>query len=158
MAEYINGSNLLLLVDGKAVGHCTTHTITFNSDTVDRSVKPLATLAKSSGLWKGKGVTGLSVSVSAEGLRFETETESGWEEIAPKWGVGSSVVLVSFKRKETALTAGDDGAVTPSADDIYLKGKFVITSLEEVSAANEDATYSVNFENDGEPEVYPGKA
>ena len=26
---YVNGSDILLSVGGKAVGHCTTHTITF---------------------------------------------------------------------------------------------------------------------------------
>lgn len=72
---YINGSDLLLKVGGKAVGHCTSHTLTFNSETKDRAVKPEASAAKSSGLWKGKGVTGLSISISAEGLRFYDETE-----------------------------------------------------------------------------------
>lgn len=46
MAEtgnYINGSDILLKVDGKAVGHCSTHTLTFNSETKDRAVKPVAT-------------------------------------------------------------------------------------------------------------------
>ena len=39
----------------------------------------------------------------------------------------------------------------------YVKGNFVIASLEETSPAQDDATYSVSLENDGEPEVYPGK-
>lgn len=39
---YINGSDLLLKVGGKAVGHCTSHTLTFNSETKDRAVKPVA--------------------------------------------------------------------------------------------------------------------
>ena len=39
----------------------------------------------------------------------------------------------------------------------YLVGKFVITSLEEDSPAQDDATYSVSLENDGEPTTYPGK-
>ena len=31
-------------------------------------------------MWKGKGVTGLSISISAEGLRFYDETENGYDE------------------------------------------------------------------------------
>ena len=77
---YINGSDLLLMVGGKAVGHCTSHTLTFNSETKDRAVKPAASEAKSSGLWKNKGVTSLSISISAEGLRFYDETENGHEQ------------------------------------------------------------------------------
>lgn len=141
--QYINGSDLLLEVGGKAVGHCTSHTLTFNSETKDRAVKPVATAEKSSGLWKGKGVTGLSISISAEGLRFYEETENGYDQIAPLWGKGDSVTVKAFKR-------GDDE--TP-----YVEGKFVIASLEETSPAQDDATYSVSLENDGEPEKYPGK-
>lgn len=95
---YINGSDLLLKVGGKAVGHCTSHTLTFNSETKDRAVKPVASAAKSSGLWKDKGVTGLSISISAEGLRFYGETENGHEQIAPLWGKGASVEVEAFKR------------------------------------------------------------
>ena len=140
---YINGSDLLLMVGGKAVGHCTSHTLTFNSETKDRAVKPVASAAKSSGLWKGKGVTGLSISISAEGLRFYDETENGHEQIAPLWGKGDSVEVKAFKR------GGDT--------EPYVKGKFVIASIEETSPAQDDATYSVSLENDGEPDIYPGK-
>lgn len=141
--DYINGSDLLLKVGGKAVGHCTTHTITFNSETKDRAVKPEATKGKSSGLWKGKGVTGLSISISAEGLRFYDEKENGYNEIAPKWGKGESVEVEAFERESDTKP--------------YVKGNFIISSLEETSPAQDDATYSVNLENDGEPEIYPGK-
>jgi hypothetical protein len=152
--DYINGSDLLLFVGGKAIGHCTTHTITLNSETKDRQVKPLASLGIQSGLWKQKGVTGLSISISAEGLRFYDETENGYEEIAPLWGVGQSVEVAAYKRNETApgVTTEGQNANTP-----YVKGNFVIASIEETSPAQDDATYSITLENDGEPEIYPGK-
>jgi len=140
---YINGSDLLLMVGGKAIGHCTTHTLTFNTETKDRAVKPLASAAKSAGLWKNKGVTSLSISISAEGLRFYDETENGYDELAPSWGKGASVEVQAFKR-------GSD--TTP-----YVKGNFVITSIEETSPAQDDSTYSISLENDGEPDTYPGK-
>lgn len=140
---YVNGSNLLLSVGGKAVGHCTSHTLTFNSETKDRAVKPAASNGYSAGLWKAKGVTGLSISISAEGLRFYGETESGFTEIAAKWGVGSCVEVLAYER---------EGDATP-----YVKGNFVIASIEETSPAQDDATYSISLENDGEPDVYPGK-
>lgn len=147
MAEptgYINGSDLLLSINGKAIGHCTSHKLTFNSETKERAVKPAASEPISSGLWKDKGVNGLSISISAEGLRFYDETEGGFTEIGAQWGVGQSVTVKAFKR---------GGDATP-----YLEGKFVITSLEEDSPAQDDATYSVSLENDGEPTKYPGKA
>ena len=143
--EYINGSDLLLKIGGKAVGHCTSHTITLNAETKDRAVKPVASAAKSAGLWKHKGITALSLSISAEGLRCYTaaETENGFDQISPSWGKGSSVEVEAYQR-------GSD--TTP-----YLKGNFVITSMEESSPAQDDSTYSVSLENDGEPTIYPGK-
>lgn len=143
-SNYINGSDLLLSVGGKALGHCTTHTLTFNTETKDRAVKPEASKAKSAGLWKGKGVTGLSISITGEGLRFEGETENGYTELSALWGAGAPIEVSAFER------GGDSSP--------YLTGSFVITSLEEASPAQDDATYTINLENDGEPSVYPGKA
>lgn len=140
---YINGSDLLLMVGEKAIGHCTTHTLTFESETKDHAVKPAASVAKSAGLWKEKVITGLSISISAEGLRFSGETESGFDELAPSWGKGAVVTVKGFKR---------GGDASP-----YISGSFVITSLEETSPAGDDATYSIKLENAGEPDVYPGK-
>lgn len=140
---YINGSDLLLSVGEKAVGHCTSHTLTFNSETKDRAVKPVSTAPVSAGLWKGKGVIGLSISISAEGLRFYKDTENGYDEIAAMWGKGQSVKVKAFQRENDE---------TP-----YVEGNFVIASIEETSPAQDDATYSITLENDGEPEKYPGK-
>ena len=141
---YINGSDLLLSVDGKAIGHCTTHTITFNSETKDRAVKPAASQSYSAGLWKGKGVTGLSISISAEGLRYYGESENGYAELSALWGAGASIQVKAFQRE------GDEAP--------YVQGNFVITNLEETSPAQDDATFSISLESDGEPTTYPGKA
>ena len=140
---YINGSDILLSVGGKAIGHCTSHTLTFNSETKDRAVKPAAAESVSTGLWKGKGVTGLSISISAEGLRYYGESENGWDELSALWGAGAPIAVKAFRR---------DNDANP-----YLEGNFVITSLEESSPAQDDATYSISLENDGEPTTYPGK-
>lgn len=142
-SNYVNGSDLLLKVGGKAVGHCTSHTLTFGSETKERAVKPVATEKKSAGLWKGQGVTSLSIEIKAEGLVFATETENGFDKLAPLWGAGDSVEVEAFRREEDT---------TP-----YVKGMFVIDSLEQTAPAQDDATYSVSLKNDGEPEVYPGK-
>lgn len=54
--DYINGSDLLLNVGGKAIGHCTTHTTTFNSDTKERAVKPVASASKTSGSGRARAL------------------------------------------------------------------------------------------------------
>ncbi|MDE6479268.1 MAG: phage tail protein [Muribaculaceae bacterium] len=141
---YINGSDLLLKVGGNPIGHCTSHTITFNSEAKDRAVKPVATAGRSAGLWKDKTVTGLSVSISFEGLRFYGETENGYDEIGAKWGKGDLVEVEAFHRTQDTKP--------------YFKGKCVIDSLEESAPAQDDATYSGQLSNSGEPDIYPGKA
>lgn len=140
---YINGSDLLLSVGGKAIGHCTSHTITFNSETKDRAVKPAASASYSAGLWKAKGVTGLSISVKADGLRYYGEGENGFDELSALWGAGAPVTVKAFER---------EGDATP-----YLDGSFVITSVEETTPAQDDATYTISLESNGEPTTYPGK-
>ena len=133
---YCNGSDMLLFIGGRAVGHCTTHTTTINSETKDRAVKPVASKGISAGLWKNKGVVGLSVSISAEGLVFYQETESGYKNCLSLIGKGQSVDVKCMERD--------------NADKPYLTGKFVVASLERTDAAQDDATYSISLENDGE--------
>lgn len=134
---YCNGSDMLVYVGGKAVGHCTSHTATFNSETKDRAVKPVASASLSAGLWKGKTVTGLSISISAEGLVHYDETESGFKELLAAWKTGAPVTVKCMER------ANDN--------EPYLEGSFVITSLERTDPAQDDATYSIQLENNGEP-------
>lgn len=134
---YCNGSDMLLYVGGKAVGSCTSHTTTLNSETKERAVKPVASQGISAGLWKKKGVVGLSISISAEGLVFYNETESGYKELFALWKAGQSVEVKAMERE--------------NSDKPYLAGKFVIASLERTDPAQDDATYSISLENDGEP-------
>ena len=119
------------------MGSCTSHTTTFNSETKGRAVKPVATAGISGGLWKKKGVVGLSYSISAEGLVFYDETENGFKELFALWKSGKSVEVKCMEREQS--------------EKPYLAGKCVIASLERTDPANDDATYSISLENDGEP-------
>lgn len=133
---YCNGSDMLLYIGGKAVGHCSTHSTTVTSETKDRAVKPVATKGVSAGLWKSKGVVGLGVSITAEGLCFYQETENGYKACLAMIAKGQSIEVKCMERE--------------NSDKPYLSGKFVITSLERTDPAQDDATYSINLENDGE--------
>ena len=132
----MNGSDLLMSITGKACGHCTSHTTTYTSETKDRAVKPAATeSASNAGLFKEKSVTGLSVQVKCEGLRFYGEEESGMKDLLAKWKEGATVELKGFAR-------GGDAAP-------YMSGNFIISSLEESAPAGDDTTYSASFDNTG---------
>ena len=133
---YVNGSDLLMSIGGKACGHCTSHTATYNSETKDRAVKPASTeSAAKAGLFKEKTVTGLSVQVKCEGLRFYGEEENGMKELLAKWKTGATVELKGFAR-------GSDAAP-------YMSGNFIISTLEEAAPAGDDTTYNATFDNTG---------
>lgn len=135
---YINGSDMLLLINNKPIGHCTSHTTTFTSETKDRAVKPVASASMASSMWKNKSVNGLSISIQGEGLRFYGETETGFKTLFSMWAQGQPIQVKCAERLEAGNTASP-----------YLVGSFVITNLEEVTPAEDDATYSVTLENDG---------
>lgn len=138
---FCNGSDMLLYVDGKAVGSCTSHSTSFASETKERAVKPVASASIASGLWKKKGIIGQSVSITAEGLVFYNETENGFANLLAAWKAGKSVDVKCMERE--------------NSDKPYLTGKFVIASLERTDPAQDDSTYSISLENDGEITVDP---
>ena len=55
------------------------------------------------------------------------------------WKAGKSVEIKCMERD--------------NSDKPYLAGKCVITSLERTDPAQDDSTYSISLDNDGEPEV-----
>lgn len=137
--SYCNGSNMLLYLGEDAFGHCTTHTATMNSETKDRAVKPLASKAKTNGMWKEKGVTGLSIAISAEGLIYDGETEASYQKMLAAWKSGQPVKIKCMQRGESKKP--------------YLAGSFIISSLERTDPAQDDSTYTINLDNNGEPDV-----
>lgn len=137
--SYCNGSNMLLYLGEDAFGHCTTHTATMNSETKDRAVKPLASKAKTNGMWKEKGVTGLSIAVSAEGLIYDGETEASYGKMMAAWKSGQPVKIKCMQRGDSQKP--------------YLAGSFIISSLERTDPAQDDSTYTINLDNNGEPDT-----
>lgn len=137
--SYCNGSNMLLYLGEDAFGHCTTHTATMNSETKDRAVKPLASKAKTNGMWKEKGVTGLSIAISAEGLIYDGETEASYGKMMAAWKSGQPVKIKCMQRGDSKKP--------------YLAGSFIISSLERTDPAQDDSTYSINLDNNGEPDI-----
>lgn len=144
---YVNGNDLLVYVktgssnnvSRKAIGHCTTHTATFSTETKDVAVKPAANLVRSTaGLYKSKRITGLAVQVKCSGLCFYEEAEGGFKHILSKWAAGEPVELELFERP------AEGGTIEP-----YCTGAFVISSLENTAPAGDDASYDATFDNDG---------
>lgn len=140
LEAYSDGSDALILVGGKAIGHCTTHSVDLKNDTKERLVKPKASEANADSRWKSKSISGSSVTISGDGLVSLTETEAGYELLLGYAADGIRVEIVGRRR-------GTNGKIS-----VY--GHFVLTSVTKTSPAGEDETYSFTAENDGK--VYFG--
>lgn len=130
---YINGSDLLMDLGGGCIDHCSSHTTTFNTETKSRAVKPAREVESSQAIWTYKGVTGKSVSIKGDGLRAD-ETENGFGKLLDAYNKGEALECKAFRRGE---------------EKPYMTGMFIVTNLEEVAPAQDDATYSVTLENSG---------
>ncbi|MCR5714396.1 MAG: phage tail protein [Bacteroidales bacterium] len=136
---YIHGSDLLLYVNGVALGHSSSCQVSYSAETDERMTKETS----NSGKWSSKEVRKLSVSISAEGFSFYSDTMS-YEDLLALWKAGQKVqVKYAYRGEETTRV---------------MSGDFVITSLSEDAPADNDATYSLQLENAGEITITPATA
>ncbi len=138
--DYIEGRDLMVFVDTGSSGSpvwtptaaATSHTISYSGETKERVTKDTE-----NGAFSQKSVTKLSCSITVEALRVFNK-EVGFEKM----------LELMKKRDPVKLKYG----FTDSADS-YEEGMFVITSLEESSPADDDASYSCTLENTGAVET-----
>ena len=134
---YLNGNDLLLLVKGKAVGHCVSYSVDYKSETKNRAVKPIASAPPGSGKFKETTVTGQSISIKTEQFIYIGETEASHKDFLAVWKTGAAVDLKIIARG--------------SSDDVLLAGSFIIESMSETTEADQDVKSSVSFINNGAP-------
>lgn len=141
--DIIEGRELMMYINTASGGAtptytpqaaATSHTITYSGETKERVTKDTA-----NGAYGEKKVTKLSVSIKCEAL-VSFGDAAGYDKLLE---VMKSREPVKLKYGFTQEQAGDK----------YEEGMFVITSLEQSSAAEEDATYSATFENSGAVET-----
>ena len=141
--DYIEGRDLMLFVDMssdgsepdyKATAAATSHQISYSGETKERVTKDTG-----NGAFSEKSVTKLSVTITCEALTV-FDPDCGYDDL-----------LAIFKsRKKVKLKYG---FTQEASGESYEEGLFVITSLEQSSPADDDATYSATFENSGNVET-----
>ncbi len=140
--DIIEGRDLMLYINtGSAAtptytaqAAATSHTISYTGETKERVTKDTA-----NGAYSEKKVTKLGVSIKCEAL-VSFGDAAGYDKL----------LSVMKNREAVKLKYGFSEEVT---GDTYEEGMFIITSLEQSSAAGEDATYSATFENTGAVET-----
>ena len=140
----LDGTDLILSIDGKALGFSTGCKVSTTTETGERVTKEA-----SSGKWKEKYVKSFSESISADGCVLtdgDTETPT-YDQLKDAQLKGLPIDASYGLRdgdKRTGKTAGG------------YKGKYIITSLELDGQAGDDAKYSVQLENSGKVEKQAG--
>ncbi|MCD8271047.1 MAG: phage tail protein [Parabacteroides sp.] len=141
--DIIEGRDLMMYINTATGGStatytpqaaATSHTITYSGETKERVTKDTA-----NGAYGEKKVTKLSVSIKCEAL------------VSFGDAAGYDKLLEAMKSREPVKLKY--GFSQEESGDKYEEGLFVITSLEQTSAAGEDATYSATFENSGAVET-----
>lgn len=154
--EYIHGSNMILFVGEKALGHCSSCEIQDQAETKSRSIKTLPAYdeeevtdpdlkpsegedTSKDGLWDQKTVSKRTTSISAESLVCKNEIGTTYDELLEIMDSGQPV-KVKYAHK------GEE-------DKQYRVGMFIITSLSESSPADDDVTCSISLENTGKVRI-----
>ena len=127
--EYRDGTDLILSVGGKALGHSTGCKISYKAETGTRKTKEAA-----AGKWDEKYVKSLGVTITADGFVHGEDTDNNLPTL-------ESLFMAHVPVDASWSYRGETGKVH--------KGKFVITSLDNEGKAGDDETYSITLENSG---------
>lgn len=142
--KIIKGRDLMLFdKDGHSYAFATSHTFTMNAETADVS-------SKDHGIWGASEVSRYTWSISSENL-YTTE---GYNEMFDSLIAGEPItVRFGLKTPQTDNTknVADGETALPywTADNVYLEGKAIITSLVANANNGENATYSIELTGTG---------
>lgn len=139
-SSILDGTDLILSVNGGALAFSTGCKITTQTETGERVTKEAAT-----GKWKEKYVKSFSESISADGVVCtDAAKDAPTYDTLKDLQIAGTPVDVSYNvrdaGKRTGKTAGG------------YKGKYIITSLDLDGQAGDDAKYSIQLENCGKVE------
>jgi predicted secreted protein len=136
------GQDLIVFVEVEGtmtpIAHCTSHTLEVNTDVRDR-------LSKDTGRWKGKkaGLLGWTISVEA----LATYDGYGYHDL---FDLQIAREPVTIKAAGRAAVDDNDTWQAEEVGDNYYEGKALISGLPMNAPNVEDATFTCNFEGDGE--------
>lgn len=128
MSDYRDGTDLILSIDNKALGHSTECKISYKAETGTRKTKEAA-----AGKWDEKYVKSLGCTVTASGFVHDGDTDNSIDALRAAFK-NAKPVDASWAYRDGS---GIDG------------GKFIITSLDHEGKAGDDETYSITLENSG---------
>lgn len=132
----LEGVNLILSIDGKALGFSTGCKITTTTETGQRQTKE-----SEAGKWPEEYAKSFSEEISADGLTITdgSADKPSYDQLKEKQLAGEPIECAYGVRGE-----GREGSTTNCH-----KGNYLITSLELDGQANDDSKYSVKLKSVG---------
>lgn len=146
---YIHGSNMIVFLGGKAIGHCSSCEVQDSAETKSRAIKVLPEYSSGEqqdtdltpvagekpGLWDEKSVSKRSVTINADAFVCDPESGMGYDELVEAMDAAEPVKVKYAHADEV--------------NSKYRVGLFVITSLNRNDPADDDSTLSLTVENSG---------
>jgi predicted secreted protein len=136
--EILEGNDLILGINGTALGHSDNCKVSTSVETKTRQTKEAT-----NGLFKEKYVSSISETITADGLVAKDPDSE-----RPTYAELKALQLAG--KPIEAQYSVRDGQTRNFKTAAGYKGMYVITSLEITGQSGEDAKYSVTLENSGE--------
>lgn len=154
--NYINGSDMLLAISSKQFLYSTGHQTTYDTQTKERAVKAVESAGINASLFKDVSVSGLSISITANGLRVygdsKDEKGTGAAAIKEMWRNAKPVRVECYLRPQDGVKSSGGGLSANRSP--YLVAMFIINKITEGGKADEDATFDVELQMTGAPIVW----
>jgi hypothetical protein len=131
-----NGSDLFVFIDGVRVAHSTSHSLSMKMATRDTS-------NKDTGKFNTKGVGRMDITASSDALKVDTDFAT----LGAAYLAREVVHLAFGEQSGAVLTDGELLGGTLDETKFYAEGNFIITGLDENAADQQNASYTVSFEN-----------
>jgi hypothetical protein len=132
----INGSDLYVFIGAVRVAHSTSHSLSMKMNT-----RP--TSNKDTGKYNTKGVGRMDITATADALTVYTDLAT----LGAAYLARSVVHLYFGEQTGAVLTNGELVGGTLDTSKFYADGNFIITGLDQNAADEQNASYSVSFEN-----------
>lgn len=148
-ANYVNGKDLMIFIDGKAIALATSCTLSLSADTLDAS-------NKDDGCWTANDAGDLSWEASSDALlSFDEDREADvvYADLFDCF-VSRKLVTVVFGLPTNAAAdcsgIPDAGWNAPDGSAAYYTGEAMITSLEATGEKGSASTMNVTLTGNGE--------
>jgi TP901-1 family phage major tail protein len=140
MAEILNGSDLMLFIGtgaaAKTIAFATSHKVSIKRGTRETS-------SKDSGKWTSKKASRMDWTITADAGYTNDAASFSYQDLYALMVAGTPVDVAS------CLATGTAPGWVKAATDVY-SGKAIITALDKDAKDNDNVTFSITLEGDGE--------